>query len=605
MKLGLATLSAMLLVGLAAQAVGPPVETTVNTAIENFRPLWSPPTGELRNWIIGIDPAGGGRSLPRQRLRDDLSLITAAHLYYFVLKAGGSPVLTRSDDALAADPRGSAWERRIDAITQAKCNLCISILYDNTGGQITVPGKTAPRSNDVLLGNALRAALGAEPAKPVDRSPNGGGFIEALRQADVSEAVALREVCFGYSPADSTIGPALRKTCFDNARQLYTGISRFCADSANRPGSSAKPPPTDYPTSATSEQAEQLGRSIWPRGPLPEEQVDWFCHRFAQASVTNHSLVHFDVSAEHDQNAVILRGRTNVPQVISGLEQTLQSVGVDHIRNEMQTLPNRQNLGERSFGVCRVPMALTYDRPSTGGKLQTQLLFGEPLFLLDLTDDQYLLHAGDGYWGWVPREAVQPMTPEQFDEYTRHPRGVALQDIEEDRIRIPRGAGVRVMRAGENERVILLPDGSTLGVSAAAVTIHDPENSQAAARIHAALDLLYVPYVFGGCSPLGMDCSGLVTNVSARAGRKPARDAWQQALAGRLVATRWHRAGIRPGDQLFFINEFGRIYHTGLALDAVHFVHAAPPCVQIGSLDPHDRLYNAELNRAFFMAKRP
>ncbi|MBU0641372.1 MAG: C40 family peptidase, partial [Planctomycetes bacterium] len=108
-----------------------------------------------------------------------------------------------------------------------------------------------------------------------------------------------------------------------------------------------------------------------------------------------------------------------------------------------------------------------------------------------------------------------------------------------------------------------------------------------------------------GRSSLGLDCSGLVTNVWTRTGEKPSRDAWQQALAGELVATSWHRAGIQAGDQVFFINESGKIYHTGVALDADHILHAAPPCVQIGSLDPQDRLHDKRLDLDFFMAKRP
>ena len=147
--------------------------------------------------------------------------------------------------------------------------------------------------------------------------------------------------------------------------------------------------------------------------------------------------------------------------------------------------------------------------------------------------------------------------------------------------------------------------GSTLNVPAAAVARLGAENSQASARVRAALDMLYTPYVFGGRSPLGLDCSGLASNVWSRLGVTPPRDAQQQAPAGRLVATSWHRANIRPGDQLFFINESGKVYHTGIALDAVHVIHATAPCVQIGSFDPQDPLYDEELDRTFFMVKRP
>jgi cell wall-associated NlpC family hydrolase len=348
-----------------------------------------------------------------------------------------------------------------------------------------------------------------------------------------------------------------------------------------------------------------MARSIWPEGRLPDERLDWFCQRFAQSALTNHTLVYFDVSAQREADVVALHGCTNAPPVAVGLRHALRTVGIPNTRNEVRPLPNRDRLGEHLFGVCRASTALTYSQPSPGSGLQTQLLFGEPLFLLDRDDEYYLLHAGDGYWGWVPQAAVQAMTAEQFDAYLRHPQAAVLEDIEGPQVRIPRGASLPLVQTTDTERTLLLPDGSTLGAPAAATALGNTAQQQAAARVRAGLDLLYVPYVFGGRSPLGLDCSGLMSNVYARAGDRPPRDAWQQALAGRLVATAWHRAGIQGGDQLFFINETGKIYHTGIALDAVHVLHSAPPCVQIGSLDPQDPLYDLELNRNFLLAKRP
>jgi hypothetical protein len=606
-KLRLATLSVSLIAAIGGQAAQPPpLEIVVSTAVENFQPLWLPPPGQLQGWVIGIDPAESRGSDTGGRLCDDLSLLTAAHLYHLVLRAGGSPVLTRVDATPAADAGGTAWQRRVDIVRQAGCDLCVSIRFDGDDGKAAVRvGAVDATPSDAVLADALRAALGVEAAGPGGRRPADAGFIEALRQADGTAAIAVCEVHFGCPAASSKADAARQKACLERARQLYAGIRGFC-ENAKHPSTRAAPAPVpDLRRSRTAERLKQLGRSIWPQGSLPSDQVDWFCRRFAELSITNRSLVYFEVSGELERGVVALRGRTNAPQVVSGLEQALRVVGVEHVRNEVQRLPDRQRLGEQLFGVCRVPMALTYDQPGERGGRQTQLLFGEQLFLLDYADQCYLLHAGDGYWGWVRREAVQPMTAEQFDAYMRRPRGVALQDIDEGQLRIPRGSSVRVVRATEGERTILLPDGSTLAVPAAAVMIPDAEGSQAASRVRAALDLLYVPYLFGGCSPLGLDCSGLATNVQVRAGHRPSRDAWQQAFGGWLVAAGWHRAGIQSGDQLFFINGYGKIYHTGVALDTVHVLHAAPPCVQIGSLDPQDPLYDPELDRDFFMAKRP
>jgi cell wall-associated NlpC family hydrolase len=90
-----------------------------------------------------------------------------------------------------------------------------------------------------------------------------------------------------------------------------------------------------------------------------------------------------------------------------------------------------------------------------------------------------------------------------------------------------------------------------------------------------------------------------------RRGVTLARDAGQQFVSGQLVATHWYRDDILPGDRLYFINETGKVYHSGIAISPTHFVHSCPPAVQISSLRRGDRLYSEDWDRDFFAAKRP
>jgi cell wall-associated NlpC family hydrolase len=64
----------------------------------------------------------------------------------------------------------------------------------------------------------------------------------------------------------------------------------------------------------------------------------------------------------------------------------------------------------------------------------------------------------------------------------------------------------------------------------------------------------------------GVDCSGLVYTAFRSQGIRLPRDADQQALTGRLVATRWHRSSLRRGDVLFFLGRRGTIHHTAIYL---------------------------------------
>ena len=598
-------MAVLLSAGFAVGDGNPPnIEDVVKDAVASFDPLWSPPRGKLRGWVIGIDPTDDGGSEPDQRLRDDLNLLTAANLYHFVIKAGGRPVLTRADNTRLAESGEPRVRTRVDAVRRAGCHVCVSIRHTRDGETTVQLGAAGARPSDERLADALRGVLGGGMTL-ADSADADLNFIKRVR-ASAPDPIVVCEVRFATASDDPAIDAARRKLCLDRARLLFEGISQYCTTRLERAGEGdgAGPVP-DMPIAKTSTTLQRLAHTIWPEGPLPIERLDWFCRRFAESSISNRTLVYFQVSAVQEQDAVALRGRTNAPRVVTGLKHALRAVGITNTRDEVTSLPDRGHLGEQLFGVCRVPMALTFDRPGPGAALQTQILFGEPLFLLDRDDEHYLLHAGDGYWGWVHRDAVQPLTAERFDAYMREPRAVALRDIEGPAVQIPRGSEVRLTSAGANECAILLPDGASLAVPADAVLLQDPGRAEASERVKALLELLHVPYVFGGRSPLGLDCSGLVTNAWARAGDKPPRDAWQQALAGRLVATRWHRTGIRAGDQVFFMNERGKMHHTGVALDATHVIHSAPPGVKIGSLDPDDRLYDPYLGRNFFLAKRP
>ncbi|MFH1747273.1 MAG: NlpC/P60 family protein [Planctomycetota bacterium] len=557
---GLLTVTVILL-GIGTVMGGAPIDKTIQAAIDEFGPLWSPPAGELTGWVIGIDPVDADGPNPSQRT-SHLNMLTAGHLYHFVQKAGGRPVLTRVDDTLATADPSMTRDSRATAAAAANCDLCISIRF--------------------------------EP-KP------GSGDADILATLRSSESTT-HTIHFACDDSDQPVDVAARHACHEHARRLYQALSQYCAD--RKPASADGGQSFDFSGPTAGSRLERLGRSIWPAGDLPPKQLDWFCRAFSRAAIANQSLVYFDVTAAVENDIVVIRGRTNTPVIVSGLMETLQGVGFEQVRSEVQSLPDHQRLGQQLFGVCRVPMAMTYDQPGGRGRPQTQLLFGEPVFLMQAAMDDYLLHGGDGYWGWVNRAAIQRITTDQFNAYMQLPEGIVMTDVAVAGTIIPRGSRVRVTRQEPDQCFVLMPDDTRRAVPAEFIKAVDRLDT-ASARVRAALDLLYVPYVFGGRSPVGLDCSGLTANVWTRTGLQPPRDAWQQAFAGALVATPWHQAAIQPGDQIFFIDRSGKTYHTGVALGAGYFVHAAPPCVQIGSLNSDDPLYDEYSAQTFFIAKRP
>jgi len=357
-------------------------------------------------------------------------------------------------------------------------------------------------------------------------------------------------------------------------------------------------------------RAARIARALVPEGDLPLERVDWFCGLVLRLALTNPTLIyaHVDAHAENPSEGaagVRLTGAASSPCVSQLLTSAMKAVGVAQVTDEIRQLPDRMKLGDKLFGACRVPAVLTRVAPDERAGLQTELLFGEPVFLLDREGDYLLLHAGDGYWGWVRSEVIATMTADEFARYIDASEFVATHDIDTGGVRIPRGARVRFACVNADFGVVV-PGGDYLSPGTESEWLTEITDSVGAdRRVLAALDLIGTPYVFGGRGPAGLDCSGLLTNVAARCAEPVARDASQQALAGRITATAWHREGMRRGDQVFFIDPSGKVYHAGIAISRTHILHAAPPGVQIGTFVRGDRLFDERIARDFFIAKRP
>jgi cell wall-associated NlpC family hydrolase len=203
----------------------------------------------------------------------------------------------------------------------------------------------------------------------------------------------------------------------------------------------------------------------------------------------------------------------------------------------------------------------------------------------------------------VRADCARIMSEADFSRYTSADRAILLRDLCIDGVRLPAGAALPFEFSVNGRVALTAPDGERFEVSAGDVRAYDTR-ADAEERVQRALALLHRPYVYGGVSALGLDCSGLVQTLTSQAGLSLPRDAAQQFPTGRLVATRWRRDSIRLGDLLYFINACGRIYHVGIALDESHFIHSGPPEVKIDSLKAGDRLYSAGRDCTFLAARR-
>jgi hypothetical protein len=493
-------------------------------ATRDSPPIWRPVRGALAGWTMLITAPSADADATSVRL-------TARFVHEFARHAGvrstlvpvGKGFATSQPHATpkAGDGGAARWFHLVLCDASSAESQCVVALSDDADGRRLV--------------GEIAAHVGIPARDLADMPRDVRDRLIAVSTGEFEQRVAI---CL--SPAAVT-NPPERYAVFQQARRVYEALRAFCLNGSDPPAASDRER-DDFAA------AKRLARRIVPDGKLALDRAQWFCDRYLEVGISNHSLTYCEIDVEPASDGVRLAGATSVPRIVDGLVAALEAVGIAVTDRAVRSLPDESALDGNLFGVARVPAALTYRRPSASSGLQTEIQFGEPVLLLDRRDGWVLLHASDGYWGWVPCDAIEPLSA------ARSPL---------------------------------------------------PERGDAARqRVLRAFELLYVPYVFGGCTASGLDCSGLVRNVNAAGDDPVARDAWQQAFAGTLVGTRWHRSAIQAGDQLFFIDTRGKIYHTGLALGDNRFIHAAWPCVQIGSFDPDDGLYSRSLDRDLFIAKR-
>ncbi len=248
--------------------------------------------------------------------------------------------------------------------------------------------------------------------------------------------------------------------------------------------------------------------------------------------------------------------------------------------------------------------------PDHASEMRSQLLMGETVRVLGVGRDGRwwrVENDADGYRGWVRAWGLVGTTAARAESWRRRARARVETPVVLARSRP--GAGLQVSPLHWNTRVIPgraragfrqveLPDGRRGWVEATALA---SDRQRAPALISRVESLLGVPYLWGGRSSAGFDCSGFVQQVMAEQGLDLPRDAHQQRRASRRLP---RGSQVAPGDLLFFAPPGERVAHVGLALGGGYFAHAQGR-VRMGSMDRDNPLYDSALAIQLVDIRRP
>jgi hypothetical protein len=240
------------------------------------------------------------------------------------------------------------------------------------------------------------------------------------------------------------------------------------------------------------------------------------------------------------------------------------------------------------FGICNLAMIPLRAEASDKSEIVSQVLFGEHFEIVEQYKQwSHIKMQYDDYQGWVDTKQFQIISESNYNqlssdliilnadliEYIITPTNLLIP--------IPLGAALSFLQYPEI-------NDSNFSFEGTKISGIKPKSN----LLNLAFMYLNAPYLWGGKTPFGIDCSGFTQMVYKLNGYKLLRDASQQALQGEALS---FIEESEPGDLAFFDNDEGNIIHVGIIMENNYIIHASGK-VRIDRLD-HLGIYNAETNK--------
>lgn len=250
-----------------------------------------------------------------------------------------------------------------------------------------------------------------------------------------------------------------------------------------------------------------------------------------------------------------------------------------------------------SYGICTLSIIPCRKEPASVSEMVTQLLFGETYKVINPEEDWIQIESTyDSYPCWISRKQHNEISDKEY-------RSVSQELINSELIQLITnkktntsfpltiGATLFNYKSGlcEINNLQFVFEGQTTNIN---------QKKSVNELIQTAFMFLNAPYLWGGRSPFGIDCSGFTQLVYKINGYKLPRDASQQVEYGVPLS---FVEEAEPGDLAFFDNEDGNIVHVGIVLDNQQIIHASGS-VRVDKFD-HYGIFNSDTKKYSHMLR--
>ncbi|WP_053969739.1 C40 family peptidase [Mangrovimonas sp. ST2L15] len=235
------------------------------------------------------------------------------------------------------------------------------------------------------------------------------------------------------------------------------------------------------------------------------------------------------------------------------------------------------------YGICNLGIVPLRLEPSDKTELVSQVLYGEFFKVLEQRKQWSRIRIShDKYEGWIDNKQYLEISEEDY-LHLKSSSPILSTDLVE-------------FVQDSNDQLYPIPMGSTLNGLPLLNHKHDGHKFQGKNGkeflLETAFNYLNAPYLWGGKTPFGIDCSGFTQMVYRLNGYSIFRDASQQATQGEALS---FIEESEPGDLAFFDNNEGNIVHVGIIMNDNYIIHAHGK-VRIDRID-HSGIFNQDLRR--------
>lgn len=320
-----------------------------------------------------------------------------------------------------------------------------------------------------------------------------------------------------------------------------------------------------------------------------------------------------DIEAIKNGENYILKGESNLPEAVRAFREKLTQEGIDFV-DSIQLLP-RSELEERTEGLVNISVANLRSKPKHSAELATQATLGTPVKIYKRDGDWFLIQTPDKYLSWVDAGGIVLFSEQELNHwkaakkiiYTKtYGHSFAVSNANEIVSDLVAGSVLETIAELKEFYVVRYPD-----LREALIAKNEAEdydlwleklNPSADALVETSKKLMGVPYLWGGTSTKGMDCSGFTKTIYFLNGMVIPRDASQQVHTGKTIDSLANFENLDRGDLLFFGRKATdstkeKVVHVGMWIGNNEFIHASE-MVRVSSMDKNAENFDEyNLNR--------